>query len=74
MSSVKHYPPKGFTERLYQTWLKADIEITELSKRTGISRSSVYGYIINGETPNITALARLCTALNVSADYLLFGE
>lgn len=74
MASVKHYPPEGFTERLYDTVLKSGLEITEISRKTGISRSSVYAYVINGYAPNITALAKLCKVLGVSADYLLFGK
>lgn len=73
MASVKHYPPEGFTKRLHQAWIDSDMEITQLSNITGISRSSVYAYIIDGCVPNATALASMCKALDVSADYLLFG-
>lgn len=73
MSSVKHYPPQGFTERLYGTWLKSGIEITELSRRSGVSRTSLYAYLYEGYSPNATSLASLCKVLKVSADYLLFG-
>lgn len=74
MGSVHQYPPTGFSERLYDTWLKSGLEITELSRKSGVSRTSVYCYIYNGIAPNISALAKLCKVLNVSADYLLFGK
>lgn len=74
MGSVKHYPPEGFTERLYETVLKSGLEITEISRKTGIPRTSVYCYVLNGTVPNVTVLAKMCKLLGVSADYLLFGE
>ena len=74
MGSVKHYPPEGFTKRLHESVLKSGLEITLISKVTGIPRTSVYEYVINGVVPNVTALAKLCKILHVSADYLLFGE
>ena len=71
--NVKHNQPVGFFERLYDVYMKSGLEVTEISKRTGIARSSVYGYLYYGITPNITALFKLCIIFNTSADYLLFG-
>lgn len=72
--TVKHYQPEGFSARLYESYIKSGLEITEISKRTKMARSSVYGYMYYGITPNITALAKLCVVLNIDADYLLFGK
>jgi len=72
--NVKQYQPEEFSTRLHEAYIKSGLEITEISKRTKIARSSVYGYMYYGVTPNITALAKLSTLLNVSADYLLFGK
>ena len=74
MCSIKHYPPEGFTERLYRSFLKSGLEITQVSNMTGLARSSVYSYILDGVSPNVSALAKLCKVLGVSADYLLFGK
>ena len=71
--NVKHYQPVGFSKRLYDAFVTSGLDVTEISKRTGISRSSVYGYMYYGITPNIKALIALCVVLKVSSDYLLFG-
>lgn len=72
--TVKHMQPEGFSQRLYDTYIASGLEVTKISERTGISRSSVYGYMYYGITPHINALAKLCKVLNVTSDYLLFGE
>lgn len=72
--TVKHYQAEDFSSRLHDAYIKSGLEVTEISNRTKIARSSVYGYMYYGTTPNITALAKLCTVLGVSADYLLFGK
>ena len=74
MGSVKHYPPEGFTERLYESVIKSGLEITKISRTTGIPRTSLYAYVFDGVVPNITVLAKMCKLLGVSADYLLFGK
>ena len=71
---VKHYQPEGFSNRLHEVFIKSNLEVTEISKRTGMSRSSVYGYLYYRITPNIVNMAKLCKVLGVSADYLLFGK
>lgn len=72
--NVKHYQPIGFSERLYNAWIASGIDLADLSRRTGIRPNGLYGYMYYGTTPNITYLGRLCEALKVSADYLLFGR
>lgn len=72
--TVKHIQPEEFSKRLYDTYIKSGLEVSAIAKRTGLSRSSVYGYMYYGITPHINALAKLCKVLNVSADYLLFGK
>lgn len=71
---TKHNPPEGFQRRLYDVWLASRIPLTDISRQTGISRSCLYAYILNGAAPNVTSFAGICSALHVSADYLLFGK
>lgn len=69
----KHYAPEGFGDRLYDAFMHSEKTVTEIANATGISRSSVYAYIYNNVPPNISNFAALCSALHVSADWLLFG-
>lgn len=46
----------------------------EFAKVAGICRPALLLYIKNERHPNTLVLAEICKALNVSADYLLFGE
>lgn len=71
--TVKHNQPVGLNTRLYDAWLKSGLEITELSKKSGVARSSVYGYLYNGQCPNITSIAKIARVLGVSLDYLVYG-
>ena len=41
---------------------------------TGLARETVKGYCLNKRHPNTVILEMLCRTLDVSADYLLFGE
>lgn len=63
-----------FGERLNQKIKEVYGTINEFSKASGITRQSIMLYIKNKRNPNITILAEMCKGLNVSADYLLFGE
>ena len=72
--NIRHYPLDGFSDRLYEVYEKSGLSISEVSKRSGIARSSVHGYLYYDQSPTIAALARLCKVFNVTADYLLFGK
>lgn len=67
-------PPEGFTDRLYEAFLRSGLTFTETSERTGIAYSTLHSYIYYGSCPNATALAKMCYAFKVSADWLLFGK
>ena len=41
---------------------------------TGLSRQVIKNYCLNERHPNTVILEMLCRTLDVSADYLLFGE
>ena len=63
----------GFWDRLDEEIQKHGVSKTQLAERCGFNRRTLSrrkgnSYII------LPYFARLCSALNVSADYLLFGE
>lgn len=63
----------GFWDRLDEEIKKHGMSKTQLAERCGFNRRILTkrkssSYII------LPYFARLCSALNVSADYLLFGE
>ena len=60
----------GFTERLNDAIWHSDLDIKEISRRTGITRCNIWNYQ-NGIAPKIDNLASLAVVLNVSTDWLL---
>ncbi len=71
---MKYYQPEGFSKRLYECVIATGLSVHDFAKRCDLAPPSIYAYFYNERTPNITALARMCKTLNVSADYLLFGK
>lgn len=61
---------RGFTERLNDAIWKSDLDIKEISRRTGITRCNIWNYQ-NGITPKLDNLVALAVVLNVSTDWLL---
>ena len=71
----KHYNQTvGFADRLSQTMHDRGINIVQMAKRIGMERKSVSMWVNGYSMPNSLILAKMCKVLNVSADYLLFGE
>lgn len=68
---TKFYPPMGFVKKFNEAVLHSKLSVTEIAKRSGVSRNTIYEYMWGKITPNITVLMKLCKTLNVSADYLL---
>ena len=64
------YTVEGFTDRLNEAIWKSGLSNSEIIRKTNLSAGALWNYR-NGATPNISALARLSVALNVSADWLL---
>lgn len=50
---------------------ESGLDLNDICKRAGISRSMLWEYRFNAITPSAKALAGLAIALNVSTDYLL---
>lgn len=74
MGKIKHYQPIEFNTRLHDAYIKSGLEITEIAKKTGISRSTIYGILYYGQTSNVTTIGKIAKLLNVSLDYLVYGE
>lgn len=61
----------GLSEKIRNTILASDIDLTTVSKRMGISRSTLYGYMYYDIMPNTVNLMKIACEFNVSADWLL---
>lgn len=61
----------GFQDRLGKAINKSHLDMAEISRRTGISKASLFGYRDEGIQPRAMAIAKLAIVLNVSSDYLL---
>lgn len=71
----KHYNQTvGFADRLQQAIYDKEISKKKLAELIGCDRRSVYEWCWGNTMPNSLLLARMCKVLNVSVDYLLFGE
>ena len=64
----------GFWDRLEETISKRDLNKNKLSQMCGINRKVLYNTNRRKRYINLVYFARICSALRVSADYLLFGE
>ena len=71
----KHYNQTvGFADRLSKSMKTKNINYTKLAEMIGMERKTVSMWVNGYSMPNSLILARMCKVLNVSADYLLFGE
>lgn len=65
------YQVKGLNKRLEDAIFASGMELKEISRKSGISRSCIWAYRFDGKQPSCYSLARLAVALNVSTDWLL---
>ena len=66
--------PEGFPDRLIMAMEIRDISKRKLAKITRCDRRSIYSYCYGDTSPSTATFARICIALKVSADWLLFGR
>lgn len=64
----------GLGERLRKVRTAKGITLQTLSDITGISKTQLYLYEKCEQDIKAQNLSKLCTALNVSADFLIFGK
>ena len=62
---------EGFNDRLNEAVYKSNLDMSEIAKRSQISRTALQKYRYYGVTPKCDILARLAITLNVSTDWLL---
>lgn len=67
-------PPEGFGQRLREALYASGLSTYDIEKRYGLNHSTVNAYMLETIAPTVPTLATLCVALNVSADWLLFGK
>ena len=63
-----------FAKRLSYVLKERNVTGSMLSKMIETDKSKAYGWLRGEYLPNLTSLMKICLALNVSADFLLFGE
>jgi transcriptional regulator with XRE-family HTH domain len=64
----------GFGNRLKYVRLSRGLTLQALANITGISKTQLYFYEHGEQDVRGGNLVKLCVALNVSADFLLFGR
>lgn len=69
---AKHiYQVDGLRDRLEDAIWKSGMDLTEISRKSGISRTLIWSYRFDNKQPSCYSLARLARTLNVSTDWLL---
>ncbi|MCR4712926.1 MAG: helix-turn-helix domain-containing protein [Treponemataceae bacterium] len=65
----------GFRENLKEVLIYQDITVKELAERTGISKHTLDHYLTkNGSRPQVELAVKIARALNVSVEYLVYGD
>ena len=70
----RHLIDNGYLQRLNDAYFSSGFGPTKLASLIGMERKVIYRYLNGDTTPDALTLARLCVALNISADWLLFGK
>ena len=60
-----------FRERLLAEIKQTGLAVKEIAERVGVSPEMITQYYTTKKLPRLDTFARLCKALDVSADYLL---
>ena len=58
-------------KRMQDVLNSKNIDITDMAKRTGLSRSTIYYFVYNGTDISSTRLAKICAYCGVSMDYVM---
>lgn len=61
----------GSGDRLMDIILKKNISLTDISRGTGISRSTIYSFVYDNIDISSARLAKICAYVGVSTDYIL---
>lgn len=63
-----------FGKRMKEIRQKKGLSQNDIEKITGIKKGVISVYEQNKSKPGLEAIEKICKALNVSADYLIFGK
>jgi transcriptional regulator with XRE-family HTH domain len=75
MAGKKNYLiSNGYLQRLNDAYISSEFNAVQLGRILHRDRKAIYSYLHGDTTPDALTLARLCIALNISADWLLFGK
>ncbi len=74
MAKTKHYPNWDFVDRLTKELKKKKITQTSLATKIGVERKTVCGWCNGFSSPDIIKFGEICKILNVSSDYMLYGQ
>ena len=69
MRDVHYIPDCG--KRMRDVLNEKNISITEMSRATGMSRTTIYQFVLEGRNTNVRCLAKMCAYAGVSADYIM---
>lgn len=58
-------------EKVMERIWELDIPLQEVSRRTGIGRTTLYSFLYNGTDISSMRLAKICGALGISMDYVM---
>lgn len=62
---------EGLDRRLKTAIANSNLTVTDVQRKSGVSRSTMWGYMFGGVNPSVYTLKRLAITLKVSTDYLL---
>lgn len=62
---------EGLQSRIGEAMANSNLDMREISRRSGISLASLYSYRDEGVQPKAFAIAKLAIVLHVSSDWLL---
>ena len=69
--SKKAYCIMSAGERVMERIWELDMPLQTLSDRTGVSRSTLYSFLYNGTDISSMRLAKICSLLGLSMDYVM---
>lgn len=70
---IRRYTTYGFADRLKKAMSDKNVSKEGLAKKMKTDRKTIRGWTDGVREPRAVMLADLCVALDISADYLLFG-
>lgn len=65
------YQVDGLRDRLEDAIFSSGMDISEISRKSGVSRNLLWAYRFDNKQPSCYSLMRLAKTLNVSTDWLL---